>query len=150
MGKRRKVGGKVESARRAIAAVGPRSCAVLVIEPEPELQWKLAHQLTVLGHRVVGTSSAEGARALLRHWPVDLVLVAEAVPGTTGVELAKELRASHPKAPVVLMTRSESPLLRAEAMLHGVWELLVKPFRLEVIAELIGRLPEPVPAMVAS
>ncbi len=142
------MGAKVDRARRAVAAVAPeRSCAILVVEGDPDQQWRLARSLTVLGHRVVGTSSAEGALALVREWPVDFVLVADTLLGANEVDLAARLREARPGVPVVLVTRADSPLTRAEALIAGFVEHVVKPFRPEMLAELIGSLPYTAPAV---
>lgn len=136
------MGGKVDSARRAVAAVAvARSCAILVVEGDPDQQWRLARELTVLGHRVVGTGSADGALALVREWPVDLVLVSDTLVGSNELDLAERVREARPGIPVVLVTRAEGTLTRAEALIAGFFEHVVKPFRPEMLSELIRRLP---------
>src|SRR5687768_17049798 len=88
---------KVDAAARLVAAHRPSG--VLVIEDDPDLQWRLARMLTVQGNRVVGTSSGDGALALISQWPVDLVLVDEDLPGMSGLEVARRIRTSHPHIP---------------------------------------------------
>lgn len=142
MGKKRPMGGKIDNATRAVAAVAvERSCAILVVEGDPDQQWRLARALTVLGHRVVGTSSADGALALVREWPVDLVLVSDTVVGSNELDLANLVNDARPGVPVVLVARAESPLTRAEALFAGFFECVVKPFRPEMLSDLLGRLP---------
>ncbi|RLB57326.1 MAG: hypothetical protein DRJ42_00475 [Deltaproteobacteria bacterium] len=139
---------KVAAAARAAEAAGPMLSGILVIEDDPDLQWHLARMLTVQGHRVVGTSSGDGALALVSQWPVDLILVDEELPGMNGLEVATRLREEHPQIPVVLMTCEATEELHIAARVAGVVETLVKPFRSEVITELVLRLfpgaaPEP-------
>jgi DNA-binding response OmpR family regulator len=93
---------KLADAARAIAQVAPRESAVLVVEDDPDLQWRLARMLTINGNRVVGTSSADGALALIAEWSVDLVLIDEGLPGMTGLDLAKAIRKQRPKFPLCL------------------------------------------------
>lgn len=61
---------------RSGGRVGKR---ILIVEGNPQAQWDAARLLTVHGHRVVGTSSLEGAIALMSNWNVDLVIVDESL-----------------------------------------------------------------------
>ena len=125
---------KVDEATRLVAQHRPSG--VLVIEDDPDLQWRLARMLTVQGNRVVGTSSGDGALALISQWPVDLVLVDEDLPGMSGLEVAKRIRGTHPHIPVVLMTGADSHETRTAASLAGVVATLIKPLRSEHLQEL--------------
>ncbi len=128
----------------ASGAGGEKAAAVLVVEPDPELQSRLARMLTVRGHRVVGTSSGDGALALVRQWPVDLVLVDDALPATSALSslaLARVLRAVHPGVRVVLMTGASAHAeVHLAARLAGVVACLTKPFRPETIVEALRLL----------
>jgi CheY-like chemotaxis protein len=140
---RRKLQGAV---RAAESAVGPVLSGILVVEDDPDLQWRLARMLTVQGHRVVGTGSGDGALALVSQWPVDLILVDDELPGMSGLEVAALLREEHPQIPVVLMASAESEELHVAARLAGVVATLIKPFRGDAIADLVTSLfPTAVP-----
>lgn len=133
---------KITSAAKAAAAVAPRPAGILVIENDPDLQWTLARMLTVKGNRVVGTSSGEGALALIEQWPVGLVLVDEDLPGMDGLEVAKRLRESHPYIPVILLAGEESADVQVAARLVGAVATLTKPFRRETLIDLLARIEE--------
>jgi CheY-like chemotaxis protein len=133
---------KIEAARRAIASVPPsRERGVLVVEDDPDLQWRLARMLTLRGNRVVGTSSGEAALALMSQWPVDLVLVDDCLPGMSGVELARQIAADFPDVPVVFMSSEDNGELRLAARLAGVVAVLVKPFAVDSLVDLLRSLP---------
>lgn len=131
-----------------VVGPGPRPGAVLVVEADPDLQWRLARLLTVNGNRVVGTSTAEGALALVREWTVDLVLVDDALPGMSGLDLARRLHDEHPHVQVVMMTADDDVHedMHVAARLAGAVACLTKPFRPEAIAELLRLLPNAIPA----
>jgi CheY-like chemotaxis protein len=124
---------------RASSARESDGASVLVVEPDPDLQWRLARMLTVHGHRVVGASSGDGALALAREWPVDLVLVDETLPargGLSALALTRALRAAHPEVRVVLLTAAGAPPEpHLAARVAGVVACLARPFRPEAIAE---------------
>lgn len=117
-----------------------RESGVLVVEDDPDMQWRLARMLTVHGARVVGTSSGEAALALIEQWPADLVLVDQGLPGISGIEVARRIRQKHPEIPVVLMSAEESTDLRLAAKVAGAVEMLIKPFRVEIVSEMLQRL----------
>lgn len=139
---------KLSRARRAVATVPPtRTRGVLVVEDDPDLQWRLARMLTLRGNRVVGTSSGEAALELIRQWPVDLVLVDDGLPGMSGVELARAIRDSYPDIPVVIMASNESQESRIAAKVAGAVAVVTKPFRLEVLIELLRSFPKGEPEL---
>jgi CheY-like chemotaxis protein len=131
---------KALRATRALTAGRPDAAGILLVEADPDVQWKLARMLTALGNRVVGASTGDGALALIAEWPVDLVLIDQNLPGMSGIEVAERIRQAHEDIPLVLMTATESPDLRMRARLAGAIGLLVKPFAFAHLHELVERL----------
>lgn len=120
--------------------VAGSSSGVVVVDHDPDVQTRVARSLTDQGARVVATGSPDAALTLMAQWSPDLVLVSEALPGQSGLELARKIREDHPAAQVVVMTATESPELRASAGTVGALGLLVKPFRLEALFEILRGL----------
>ncbi|MGF1469532.1 MAG: response regulator [Sandaracinaceae bacterium] len=111
---------------------------VLVVEDDPDTQWRLARTLAIRNRRVVGTSSAEAALEVLREWRADAVLLDDSLPGISGVELASLLRVRVPEVRVVLMT-STARLVPPPDLVDGVVEKPVDTERLlAVMNALIG------------
>lgn len=134
---------KLQAVKRAVASVPPtRERGIVVVEDDPDLQWRLARMLTVRGNRVVGTSRAEAALELMSHWPADLVLVDDGLPGMSGVELARAIKERHPSTSVVLMSSEGEGELHLAARLAGVVAVLVKPFALDSLVALLRSLPQ--------
>jgi DNA-binding NtrC family response regulator len=123
---------------------GGRGRAVLIIEPSPDQQSRLARQVTVHGHRVIGTSSLDGALALLRAFPVDLVLISEALLGADPVRLVGELVSSRPNSRVVVMATpapSEPPLAGDSGVRparHGALEYVSRPVTSDTLTMLLA------------
>lgn len=57
-----------------------------------------------LGHTVFPAISARDALAVLKREKIDLVVTDFAMPQVTGLQLADEIRASHPGVAVILAT----------------------------------------------
>ena len=137
---------KLESAARSLAESRPRHRSVLVVESDPDLQWNLARMLTVNGNRVVGTSSGDGALAVTEQWMADLALVSSTLPGMTGVEVARRLRARNPDLLVILMDDAV-PVDGVDEASPAVTARLPKPFRFEALRALLDTLQlAPAPA----
>ncbi len=115
------------------SGIRTRGRGVLVVEADPDLQWRIARTLTVEGNRVVGASTGEAALALLGQWSVDLVLVDENLPGIDGIELIRRLADTAPDMTLILLTDSDDPDLQVTARLAGATSCIHKPFRADVL-----------------
>lgn len=102
--------------------------------------------LTVDGNRVVGTSSGDGAMAVIGQWRPDLALVASSLPGAAGVDVARELRRQCPHLLVILMGEA-APEPESPGLPLAVSAYLPKPFGFDALRALIESLQlTPAPA----
>src|SRR5574341_485327 len=69
------------------------SGAILVVEDEPAIQELVAVNLEHAGHRVLRAADVPEAQALVREVLPDLVLLDWMLPGTPGLNFARQLRA---------------------------------------------------------
>jgi CheY-like chemotaxis protein len=79
---------------------------ILCIEDDPS---HLALRRAVLerdGHKVVGVITGGDALKALREKPINAVLADNLLGGTTGVELAKEMKQIKPNVPIILLSGS--------------------------------------------
>jgi DNA-binding NtrC family response regulator len=77
--------------------------AVLIVDPSPDHQARLARLMAVHGHRAIGTSSLDGAFAFLQAFPADLVLLAEEAAGATPRSVVADIADRRPNARVAIM-----------------------------------------------
>jgi CheY-like chemotaxis protein len=89
-----------------------RALRVALVEDDPNLQWQLARLLRREHHQVVGTANPTAALRLLEIWPADLILLSDALGGTTPGELLEAVRRIRPEAFVVFL--SATPEARTE------------------------------------
>lgn len=105
----------------------------MIVEPLPDQQWKLARMFTVSGYRVIGSASLHAARALLRRFPVDLMLLSEDSRPETRAEL-RELVATFPNVRIVIMGDGQERTAQDVDLTHIAW--IRRPARMQDLAEL--------------
>jgi signal transduction histidine kinase len=110
---------------------------VLLVDDDELVSDSVTAMLEDLGHTVLGAKSAGEALSLLTSGiVVDCVISDHAMPGTTGLELAAQLRQRWPDLPVILATGY------ADAMDHETASIpfLPKPYRQQTLSDLLGRV----------
>jgi two-component system OmpR family response regulator len=113
---------------------------ILVIDDEVEVADLLAHAVSSEGHEaMVAHDGEEGLAALGRYRP-DAVFLDVAMPGMTGIEVLRSIRATDPALPVVLITGRADRDDIEEARRLGVSEVIEKPDVLRNLAEAFSAL----------
>lgn len=111
---------------------------ILIIDDEPEWLETLGVLFGLQGWNVRAEfSGAKGLRAL-EEQEFDLVLCDLAMPGLSGVDLLKRLRADGNKVPFIVMTGVGTIKSAVEAMQFGAYNYITKPFdadELELLAQ---------------
>lgn len=77
--------------------------AVLIVDPSPDHQARLARLMAVHGHRAIGASSLDGAFAFLQAFPADLVLLSEEAAGAEPRSVVADIAGRQPNARVAIM-----------------------------------------------
>ncbi|PWC83905.1 hypothetical protein AEJ54_30225, partial [Azospirillum sp. Sp 7] len=123
----------------------PRPATILLVEDEALVRMATATVLEQSGFRIMEASSGPDALDVFARDPeVDLVLTDYAMPGMTGLELVRELRARRPGLPVLMVT-GYAEIQRASA-LDGL-PILQKPYQAnELVARIRAALPAAPPA----
>jgi adenylate cyclase len=106
-----------------------RRARILAVDDKPENVRLLEAVLSPAGYEVVGASNGEAALATAREQDVDLVLTDIVMPGMSGYELCRALRADERTAylPIVTLTASGGEE-KKEALEAGADDFISKPF----------------------
>jgi len=80
------------------------------------------------------SSNATEAMSLIRQLSPDLVIVDIGLPGTSGIELTKTIRAEFPKLPVLILSMHEEVLYATRALRAGASGYIVKQDAIDNIA----------------
>ena len=127
----------IAAARTSIAPTQSARARILLVDDDLLIAGSTVALLEDLGHEVVEVHSAREALQLLEQGlAADLLITDHAMPGMTGVELAREARRQRPQLPILLAT--------GFAELEGAKvievERLAKPYTQEQLAAEIARL----------
>lgn len=110
---------------------------VLVIEDELALQSDIKAQLEAESYIV--DTSAEGNEGYFfaTEYPLDAAIVDIGLPGMSGIDIIKKLRADGSVLPILILTARSRWQEKVEGLEAGADDYLVKPFQME---ELLARV----------
>ncbi len=112
---------------------------ILIIEDDKSMRWVLEKALTKQGYRIlVAHDGRTGLDQALNNSP-DLVILDVLLPDMDGLRLLKELKASRPHLPVLIITAQNIMKHAVEAMRQGAFDYLPKPFDITVLLEYVAR-----------
>jgi len=110
---------------------------LLLVEDEPGLVVTLGDRLRAAGYEVaVAGTGPEGLERALAA-PFDLVLLDVLLPGTSGLEVCRELRSAGVGTPILMLTALGDVVDRVVGLRIGADDYLTKPF---ATAELLARI----------
>jgi DNA-binding response OmpR family regulator len=101
---------------------------VLVVDDDVTVREVVVTYLRAAGHEVDETPDGEGALALLRDNPADLVVLDLMLPGIDGLEVCERLRARGDDLPVIMLTALGSETDRVVGLERGADDYVTKPF----------------------
>ncbi|MDT8265019.1 response regulator, partial [Roseomonas sp. DSM 102946] len=113
--------------------------SILIVDDEARLAEVLAVGLEGRGFEAAFACSADAALGHVAAQRVDLVLTDLRMPGLSGQELLRRLRAEHPGLPVVIMTAYASVRDAVELVKEGAFDYVAKPFDLDEVVTTIQR-----------
>jgi CheY-like chemotaxis protein len=133
------VGGEVPARAPDVPPVRPsRGARILVVEDEAAVRDVLVDVLTGQGHDVVACADGRSALAHMDGPAFDLAMVDLSMPGLSGWEVAKALRAAQPQVPIAMVTGWGDQIDFGEARTRGIDYLMAKPFNVDDMTRLVA------------
>jgi DNA-binding NtrC family response regulator len=117
---------------------------LLIVDDDEPLRDTLVSRFERLGAAVTAAASAEEALARAAGQRQDVALLDLHLPGMDGIELLGRLKELHPELEALMLTAHSSIETAVQAMRHGAYDYLTKPFRLAELEVLVEKAFEKV------
>lgn len=103
---------------------------ILVVEDEPAIQELIAANLSRAGHTVLRAADAEAAARIVREALPDLILLDWMLPGMSGIDFARRLRADARTRdiPIIMLTARGDERDKVAGLETGADDYITKPF----------------------
>jgi DNA-binding NtrC family response regulator len=118
------------------------SMRILIVDDEEVLRDVLDAVLRREGFDVLLAASGEEALSVLDAEDVDLIILDVMLPGISGIDTLRAIRISNPNLPVIVITAFSSIDGAIEAMKHGAFHYIPKPFKNEEVVLTVNKALE--------
>ena len=113
---------------------------LLVIEDDVTLRESLAKKLGEAGFAV--EQAADGTEGLYfaKEYPIDLAIIDLGLPGMSGLEIIREVRAKGKTYPILILTARDRWEDKVDGLSAGADDYVVKPFHFEEVGARVNAL----------
>src|SRR5690606_7151405 len=113
------------------ASIGQRTKAmksIWVVDDDRSIRWVLEKALARAGLACQSFASASDALIALETQTPEVLISDIRMPGTSGLELLREVKSRHPQVPVIVMTAYSDLDSAVASFQGGAFDYLAKPF----------------------
>ena len=116
------------------------SMKVLVVDDDKSMRALVVHLLNAVGMaEILEACDGEEALSLFEQEEFDLVVIDWEMPGRSGVEVIREIRAKGCQVPIIMVTVRKEKEAVLEAIQAGASDFLAKPFKADVLRDKLKR-----------
>ncbi len=115
---------------------------VLIVDDDPGLRRALVDRLTHWGHAAAEAADGSAAMAAVAREEFDLILLDLTMPGMSGLDVLKQLKAGGCCAEVVILTAHGSVEAAVDAIKAGASDFLTKPADFALLQNVVARALE--------
>ena len=112
---------------------------ILLIDDDAEIRYSIDRVLSQEGYEVVSADSGEKGIEVAKKLNPSLIFLDNRMGGISGIETLQHLRTGAPDSMVILMTAYGTSQTAIEAMKHGAFDYVLKPFDLVKLKELVHK-----------
>ncbi len=114
--------------------------SILVIDDEPLMRLSMVDALHAIGYQVQEASTGSEGLEKVRDGRFDVVITDLRLPGADGLEIVQTCKEHHPSTEVILITAHGSVDTAVQAMKHGAYDYITKPFSMEELLLIVERV----------
>jgi two-component system, NtrC family, response regulator AtoC len=118
------------------------NATLLVVDDEELVRWSLRERFRREKYAIVEAATAAAAIEQITGGGIDLVLLDYRLPDGDGLTVLRRIKELSPDTPVILMTAFSTVENAVEAMKHGAYHYLNKPFNLDDVAMTVEKALE--------
>jgi DNA-binding NtrC family response regulator len=116
---------------------------VVVVDDEPTLRRTIARALSARGFEVAQCEDGDAALAHVRNADPDVLLIDLMMPGVSGLDVLREVKAIRPDVECVIMTAYSRIEDAVAAVRAGAYDFLTKPFQsMDAVALTVSKAAE--------
>jgi DNA-binding NtrC family response regulator len=115
---------------------------MLIVDDEITIRKGMSRVMENRGYQVVGSESGYSAIEMLQKEPFDIVITDLKMPGMDGIEVLKAIKTLQPDVPVIVITGYATVDTAVEAMKHGAYDYISKPFTPDQMITLVEKALE--------
>jgi DNA-binding NtrC family response regulator len=110
---------------------------ILIVDDEPIVRESIRDWLKDAGYQVCTAESGEEALKLMESQDFSILVLDVRLPGKTGIQILKEIKALKPHVKSIVITAYPSVELAVEVMKLGAVDYLIKPIAPDELEKLI-------------
>ena len=116
---------------------------ILIVEDEEGMRSRMGSFLSrKIECEIVEASDGRKALEMLEKEPFDLILLDIKMPGFSGLDILKKVKAAYPATEVIMVTAYDSEQVAREALEAGAADYIIKPSSLVVIQNQVVKILE--------
>jgi two-component system NtrC family response regulator len=119
-----------------------RAGTILVVEDDESLRRVMQVQLEKAGYKTTVAGDVSQALEVLQQEKQDIVISDLNLPGSSGLELLKRIRAEYPDTTTIIVTAYATVTTAVDAMKAGAYDYLTKPVQPYELNALVARALE--------
>jgi two-component system NtrC family response regulator len=112
---------------------------ILVVDDDESLRWVTAAQLRQAGYHVAAAADGQEALRMMEESAPELVITDLKMPGMSGLDLLRAIRAAYPEVIVVVVTAFGTVETAVAAMKAGAYDYITKPVNQEELLLTVNR-----------
>lgn len=110
---------------------------VLLVDDEEQFLKVVSQRLSMRGLKVEAATSGEEAIKKVNQRDFDAIILDLVMPGKSGIEVLKEIKAKHPDLQIIILTGHGSIEAGVEAIKEGAIDFMQKPVDFEKLMKKI-------------
>ena len=119
--------------------VTTQNSTILIIDDDAEIRYSLDRVLAPDGHKIITADSGEQGVEVAEKNKPNLIFLDNRMGGISGIETLQHFRTVAPTSLVILMTAYGTTQTAIQAMKHGAFDYVLKPFDLAKLKDMVSK-----------